>query len=501
LLTQTAGELTTKIQDDPTSFTSKFDSVYAPKSPFFGQGYSVFSQSLLSNLLGGIGYFYGNSRYDTSSSPAYQENDVDFWEEAATARVRITPELKGPFELFTSVPSRPFFPRGFLWDEGFHLQVVLDWDMDLALNVVKSWFALMDENGWIAREQILGPEARSKVPPEFQVQYPHYANPPTLFLVLTAFVDRLTDIVPYSGTPSLYLQDPQAGRQYLHDLYPLLKRHYYWFRRTQSGQLGPDVRPNVSATEGYRWRGRTPQHTLTSGLDDYPRAQPPHPGELHIDAISWVGSMAGSLHKLSKLLGVAEDQFLFAEHEQAIKNSIEELHWSDEHEAYCDATIENENHVLVCHKGYISLFPFLLGLLETHNPHLEAVLDLIRSEGELWSPYGLRSLSHASPLYGSGENYWRSPIWVNINYLVIEQLLVSVVSLIQYFRWPFIPFVDLATMHFFGISTHVVPGISAVSWSVSTKSTHNIHRASAELGLNSVQLLAFYWICVGAIQP
>ena len=39
--------------------------------------------------------------------------------------------------------------------------------MDLALEVVSSWFDLMDENGWIAREQILGLEARSKIPPEF----------------------------------------------------------------------------------------------------------------------------------------------------------------------------------------------------------------------------------------------------------------------------------------------------------------------------------------------
>ncbi|CAG8817242.1 19788_t:CDS:2, partial [Racocetra fulgida] len=41
------------------------------------------------------------------------------------------------------------------------------------------------------REQILGEEARSKVPREFQTQYPHYANPPTLLMPLEAFLDRL----------------------------------------------------------------------------------------------------------------------------------------------------------------------------------------------------------------------------------------------------------------------------------------------------------------------
>lgn len=56
------------------------------------------------------------------------------------------------------------------------------------LEIIKSWFSLVDEDGWIAREQILGDEARSKVPSEFQVQFPHHANPPTLFIAITEFI-------------------------------------------------------------------------------------------------------------------------------------------------------------------------------------------------------------------------------------------------------------------------------------------------------------------------
>jgi mannosyl-oligosaccharide glucosidase len=388
--------------------------------------YSNFSRSLLSNLLGGIGYFYGDSKVDTSHATEYEETDMLFWEKAAEVSSRTQPTLKGPSELFTSVPSRPFFPRGFLWDEGFHLQIVLEFDMDLALEVVKSWLALMDADGWIAREQILGSEARSKVPLEFQTQYPHYANPPTLYLVIIGFIDRLSGAVEYSGKPSFYLTHAAAAEALLFDLYPKLKRHYEWFRKTQAGDMRSYARPGESKVEGYRWRGRTPQHTLTSGLDDYPRAQPPHPGELHVDALSWVGLMARALRSAATFLGEQKDLSRFEVQDEAIEQSLEDLHWSDEDQAYCDATIENGKHITVCHKGYISLFPFLLGLMGTLNPRTDAILDLIRSEDELWTPFGLRSLSRKSSLYGTDENYWRGPIWINMNHLAIQQLLVRV---------------------------------------------------------------------------
>ncbi|KIJ69518.1 glycoside hydrolase family 63 protein [Hydnomerulius pinastri MD-312] len=410
------------------------------------KGLEAFSKAITSNLLGGIGYFYGTSivdkgfAYEWDEEDEYDDDDDEAQEEQKGAR------LTAPRALLTATPSRSFFPRGFYWDEGFHLLHIGEWDNDLSLEILKDWINLIDENGWVAREQILGEEARSRVPPEFQTQVPTFANPPTLTMAVTAFIDRLKSQTSGPSNADLgmdygmggtqaplhdFIDSPQAGNTYLsydkgldflRSIYVPLKRHYEWFRRTQRGQIKQYGRKARSRTEAYRWRGRSESHVLTSGMDDYPRG-PPHAGELHLDLISWMGFFTRTMRGIAEFIGETEDAESFKDIEKAIIDNIDDLHWNEDAQMYCDVGINSDDESdHVCHKGYLSLFPFMLSLLPPDSPHLGAILDLLRDPNHLWSPYGIRSLSASHPDFGQGENYWKGPIWMQMNYMVLSSL-------------------------------------------------------------------------------
>lgn len=382
----------------------------------------MFAEEVFSNLLAGLGYFYGIAKVDTSRKAIFAETTGKFWEKSEEAKLHSTPENQGPFELLTHTPSRALFPRGFLWDEGFHLLPVLEWDADLALEIVRNWLSLMDDDGWIAREQVIGAETESTTPWEFATQYPHIANPPTMFLVVSTFIDMLEGRTKYYGHESLYLSKVDAGKALVAELYPRLKKHYEWFRKSQSGDVEIHSIPSANLNEGYRWRGRTPEYNYPSGLDDYPRAEPPDITELHLDALCWVGVMARTLEQAALFTATHNDVLVYQKHMRGIMANLGVVHWNKEENMYCDTVLRDDTHSYACHKGYVSLFPLLTGLLAADHPNLPAVLDLLRDPSQLWTDHGLRSLSPESPKYGSGDNYWRSPIWINMNYLAILQL-------------------------------------------------------------------------------
>lgn len=420
-----------KIKTSHSLFEAKFKEHFPLSAPFnSSKKHEKFAKEMLSGLLGGLSYFHGDhlvdreTVFDEDSFESYVLNGVS----------------EGPHELFTLVPSRPFFPRGFLWDEGFHLLPLLKYDSDLALEIVKSWFSLSDADGWIAREQILGPELRSRVPEQFQVQSPEIVNPPTLMLVFTYLLENLQASATFgdvntpidldevvstanNNNPGLILvNNHELLIEYTKNIYPKLKTHFEWFRRTQKGYIEEFDRGEIQ--EGYRWRGRTLSHCLASGLDDYPRALPADVAELNVDLLSWVGVMARSMKMIAKLIDFDSDFLAFEKIELDIIENLDKLHWSEEKSTYCDLSVDDEDeNVYVCHKGYISLFPFLTKLIpEDDTDKIKHIVDLIANPDELWTEYGIRSLSKADEYYRTNENYWRSPIWININYLVLESL-------------------------------------------------------------------------------
>ena len=183
-----------------------------------------------------------------------------------------------------------------------------------------------------------------QVPPQFQIQVPSFANPPTLSMAVTAFIKRLkrhvepTDFdlgldlgaghaqipisAPQLATGNRYLTDRGLALSFLRSIYQPLKRHYEWFRRTQRGQLKQYGRKARSRTEAYRWRGRSEKHVLTSGMDDYPRA-PPHIGELHLDLLSWMGFFSRTMKEIAEFIGEEEDRKQYANIQKAIVENID----------------------------------------------------------------------------------------------------------------------------------------------------------------------------------
>lgn len=410
-------------------FSEKFENTFHLQE----KGYSIkeirFAEAALSNMLGGIGYFYGASRVQS----VHTKEPVPYW--------------KAP--LYTAVPSRSFFPRGFLWDEGFHGLLISTWDIDISIDIIAHWFSLMNVEGWIPREQILGVEALAKVPEEFVTQRNTDANPPTILLLLNRILTKSGDNLKAKGRLAT-----------LDRLFPRLQAWFTWFNTTQRGDS-----PGT-----YRWRGRAENSvrelnpkTLTSGLDDYPRASHPNDKERHVDLRCWIAFAAKVLGDLARLLGRDDSKYLETYYYLSDNALLNENHLSPYTETYSDWGLHTDSVVLkrpplkppspqtkpqrppqtqemvrVTLKapelryvdstfGYVSLFPLLLEILTADSPYLGKLLKDMRDPNGIWSDYGLRSLSKTSPLYMKKNTehdppYWRGQIWININYLALKAL-------------------------------------------------------------------------------
>ncbi|EDV29719.1 uncharacterized protein TRIADDRAFT_19077 [Trichoplax adhaerens] len=416
--------LTHLIKTRQEEFNKKFEEKFKLGASGFNNDYIQFGKAALSSTLGGIGYFHGESKVIS-----------EFFKDA-------TDYFEAP--LLTGTPSRSFFPRGFLWDEGFHQLLICKWDLDLSMEIIAYWLDLINAEGWIPREQILGDEARSRVPAKFIVQNNRIANPPTLMLALHSIQSELE-----AKNKKL----SKEHRLYFQLLFPKLHAWFNWFNSTQRG--------NIPGT--FRWQGRSEEavnelnaKTLASGLDDYPRASHPSVAEAHVDLRCWMTAFVGYMHHLAVTVDKRKEAIYYARQFVSLSDVLEldRLHWSPRTETYCDygnhtkyvklkKVLNAQGQVLytrrvvsskkgpslrfVHHFGYVNLFPFLMHLLPASSTNLKKILEDLSKPELLWTDYGLRSLAKTDTFYfkwntESDPPYWRGPIWINMNFLVVRAL-------------------------------------------------------------------------------
>ncbi|XP_072941314.1 mannosyl-oligosaccharide glucosidase isoform X2 [Epargyreus clarus] len=409
-------DYTRLLEENKKAFDARFEDTFKLTEKGYAEDEVSIARAAMSNMVGSIGYFYGTSRVQSQ----YTSEPVPYWKAA----------------LYSGVPSRSFFPRGFLWDEGFHGLLIGRWSLDIQLDIAAHWLDLLNVEGWIPREQILGAEALARVPAQFVVQSNAAANPPMLALTLA----RLVRSAAWG----------HDQRERLARLFNRLQAWYQWFQNTQKGE----------EPTSYRWRGREDDglqlnpKTLTSGLDDYPRASHPSDIERHVDLRCWMYAAADAMATIAEALGRDSDKFEATRDQLGDEALLNELHWSPHTQTYADyglhtdgvrlvrqqskhanemgkvvrsVTVPPQPRLVTSAYGYVSLFPMLLKVLRPDSDNLGKILQDLDKPDLLWSPYGLRSLSKSAPLYMKRNTehdppYWRGQVWININYLALSAL-------------------------------------------------------------------------------
>lgn len=193
-----------------------------------------------------------------------------------------------------------------------------------------------------------------------------------------------------------------AADGFLASVYPgLVANHAYWQDQLQ-------VEPGLY-TGGFL------------GMDNLPRA----PGQPQADASAWMAFSAGYLSRIADELDEPEAAADYRAEVEAIADAVNASLWDEDRGFYFDR--DDDGVAPIPTKSYSGLVPLIAGIVP--ETRVQRILDALRDERQFLSPHGIRSTSADSVLYRPGyaeqrgaNSSWRGPIWLPINYLLVDAL-------------------------------------------------------------------------------
>ena len=194
-----------------------------------------------------------------------------------------------------------------------------------------------------------------------------------------------------------------GDRAFLEELFPRLEMHYEFVRKAY------DRDRDSLLTGGFM------------GMDNIPR--PGAPDEEEADLSGWVAFFARDMARIAAEIGQAERAGYYQAEYGRIVAAINAQLWDEQTGLYYDRNSKG----LLLEKSYTGLIPFIAGAPD--GAQTERIIQHLTNPAEFWTPYGIRSLSADSRLYEPGystsgwkNSNWRGPIWMPINYLLVQRL-------------------------------------------------------------------------------
>ncbi len=275
------------------------------------------------------------------------------------------------------VPSKIHYVGVWHWDQFFHALAYRHMDRRLAEDQIRIVLDHQREDGML----------------------PDAIHDEGLVTRLTAPVEADVTKPPLAAWTALKLYEVSGNRDFLEEVYePLCRWHAWWTTHSRSQD---DVLCE------YR-------HPFSSGLDDSPLWDDGMP-VVAPDLNTYLCVQAESLAKIADLIGLKDD----VERWEAV---------ADQFAAAMLGRLwdETEGYFRALHLGspVRVLTPFnLLPLWVGRYPEAvtNRLLAHLQNPDEFWARFPLPTVALNDPKF-DGQQMWRGPTWVNINYLFIEAL-------------------------------------------------------------------------------
>jgi putative isomerase len=159
---------------------------------------------------------------------------------------------------------------------------------------------------------------------------------------------------------------------------------------------------------------------VESGTDNNPAvSDTPSQTTEGADLQSYIYREYLALAFLAARLGAPADADLYESKAAALKSLVQERMWSEADGSFWN--IDSRTHAFVKIKTWTNFVPLWAGIAS--QAQAARMIPSLLDPETFWAPHGVRTLAKSEPLYDPAKGYWRGPIWVLSNYLMMRGLL------------------------------------------------------------------------------